>query len=75
MYKMLQDCTYSDACKHIHVKKDDVLELPEFVAKSWLSRGICELDKKPKFNPVEEKKVVEPVAETKAPKPKTKKKK
>ncbi len=71
---MLQDCTYSDACKHIHVKKGDVLELPEFVANSWLNRGICELNKKPKFNPVIEKKVVEPVEETKA-KPKTKKKK
>ena len=70
MYKILEDCVYSEMCQRVEVKKGDVVELPEFVANSWLKRGICELAKKEKFNPVIETAVIDPVKETKAKKKK-----
>ena len=66
MYKILKDCVYSEMCKHVEVKKGDIVALPEFVANSWLNRGICEdAAAKKKFSPVEETAVINPVEETK----------
>ncbi len=76
MYKMLKDSKYSsNGVNCICVSKGDVVDLPKDLGDAWLANGTCELNKRTKFNPVEEKKVVEPVEETKSPKPKTKKKK
>ena len=70
MYTILEDCVYSEMCQRVEVKKGDIVDLPEFVAKSWLNRGICEVPKKKTFSPVEETSVVDPVEGTKAKKKK-----
>jgi hypothetical protein len=74
MYKMLKDSKYSsNGVNCICVSKGDVVDLPGDLGSAWVSNGTCELNKKPKFNPVKETAVVNPVEETKT-KRKTKKK-
>ena len=79
MYKMKVSKAYMKSISDcVKCPKGQDVELPEDIAKAWLKHGFCERANKIEVSgdkPKYEKKIVNPVEETKAPKVRRKKNK